>query len=46
LAKRVDDEDASHIQVVVKVVLPEAAGHELKRLAEEAGIAVSITPIS
>lgn len=45
LAQRVDEE-ASHIQVIVKVVLPEAAADSLKRLAEGAGVSVSVTPLS
>jgi hypothetical protein len=45
LAVRVD-EGASHIQATVKIVLPEAAVEEFKRLAAEAGVTVSVTPIS
>jgi hypothetical protein len=45
LAVRVD-EGASHIQATVKIVLPEAALEEFKKLAAEAGITVSVTAIS
>lgn len=45
LAARVD-EGASHIQAVVKVVLPEEAVEEFKKLAAEADVNVSVTPIS
>jgi hypothetical protein len=40
------DEWASHVQVVVKVVVPEEAAEKLKHLAAEAGVNVSIASIS
>jgi hypothetical protein len=45
LAVRVD-EGASHIQATVKVVLPEDAVEEFKKLVSEAGATAAITPIS
>jgi hypothetical protein len=45
LAVRVD-EGASHIQATVRIVLPEAGVEEFKKLAAEAGITVSVTPLS
>ncbi len=46
LAERIDEQDASHIQAVVKVVLPEEAVEALRKLAAEAGVTVSVTSIS
>lgn len=45
LAVRVD-EGASHIQAVVKVVLSEGYVEEFKKLAAQAGVTVSVTPMS
>jgi hypothetical protein len=46
LALRVDEGGASHIQATVRIVLPEAIVDEFKKLAAQAGIAVSVTEIS
>ena len=40
------DEGASHIQATVKVVLAEQSIEEIKKLAAEAGLTTSVTPIS
>ena len=40
------DEGASHVQIVVKVVVPEEAAEKLKRLATDAGVNASVTSIS
>jgi len=40
------DVGASHIQAAVRIVLPEASVEEFKKLASEAGVTVSITPLS
>jgi hypothetical protein len=46
LATRVDDKDASHIQLVVKVVLPTARTEVLIQRSKEAGATVNSTPLS
>jgi hypothetical protein len=46
LAVRIDEGTSSHIQAVVKVVLPEGSLEEFKKLAADAGIAVSVTSVT
>lgn len=45
LATRVDDKDASHIQLVVKVVLPSPKTQVLIEQSKEAGASVNTTPL-
>jgi hypothetical protein len=46
LAVRIDEGTSSHIQAVVKIVLPEESLEEFKKLADDAGSAVSVTPVT
>lgn len=46
LATRVDDQYATHIQLVVKVVLPKSESEPLTERAKEAGGSPSSTPVS
>jgi hypothetical protein len=45
ITDRVDDGDASHIQLVVKLVLHEDEANRIAEAARQAGVSPTITPL-